>query len=112
MAADPFLVMAREPGPLQPLRPLPGGPPEARLKRASRQVVPDPGRTGFAADPLAAAISAGSWRGWVARLAPSVSRAGWQSLFTDRAVDRFAEEVRVAGVAGSLLDDVQQHPPE
>ena len=34
------------------------------------------------------------------------------SLFTDRAVDRFAEEVCVAGVAGGLLDEVQQHPPE
>jgi len=36
MAADPFLVTAREPGPSQPLRPLPGGPPEARLERAGR----------------------------------------------------------------------------
>ena len=42
----------------------------------------------------------------------SVSHAGWQSLFTDRAIERFAEEVCVAGVAGSLLDEVQQHPPE
>jgi hypothetical protein len=47
-----------------------------------------------------------------ARGQPSVSRAGWQSLFTDRAIDRLAEEVCVAGVAGSLLDEVQQHPPE
>ena len=38
------------------------------------------------------------------------SRPG--SLLTDRAIDRFAEEVCVAGVAGSLLDEVQQHPPE
>jgi hypothetical protein len=37
---------------------------------------------------------------------------GRQSLFTDRAIERFAEEVCVAGVAGSLLDEVQQHPPE
>jgi hypothetical protein len=39
-------------------------------------------------------------------------RAGVNSLFTDRAVDRFAEEVCVAGVAGGLLEEVQQHPPE
>jgi len=45
-------------------------------------------------------------------VATSVSRAEWQSLLTDRAIDRFAEEVCVAGVAGSLLDEVQQHPPE
>jgi hypothetical protein len=38
------------------------------------------------------------------------SRPG--SLLTDRAIDRFAEKVCVAGVAGSLLDEVQQHPPE
>jgi hypothetical protein len=43
----------------------------------------------------------------------SVSHAGApQSLFADRAIERFAEEVCVAGVAGSLLDEVQQHPPE
>ena len=36
----------------------------------------------------------------------------WQSLLTDRAINRFAEEVCVAGVAGRLLDEVQQHPPE
>ena len=33
-------------------------------------------------------------------------------LLTHRAVDRFAEEVSVAGVAGGLLDEVQRHPPE
>jgi hypothetical protein len=51
----------------------------------------------------------GSWCYWLRRQSAAL---GWQSLFTDRAIDRFAEEVCVAGVAGSLLDEVQQHPPE
>ena len=37
-----------------------------------------------------------------------LSRSGW--LLTDRAVDRFAEEVCVSSVAGGLFDEVQQHP--
>lgn len=62
---------------------------------------------------LAAAFSAGSWQGYVVNGGDvSQSRPGWQSLFTDRAIERFAEEVCVAGVAGSLLDEVQQQPPE
>jgi len=34
------------------------------------------------------------------------------SLLTNRAVDRFAEEVCMAGVASGLLDEVQEHPPQ
>ena len=62
---------------------------------------------------LAAAFSAGPWQGHVVYGGDRQSvTPGWQSLFTDRAIERFAEEVCVAGVAGSLLDKVQQHPPE
>ncbi len=34
------------------------------------------------------------------------------SLLTDRAVDRFAEEVRMAGMTGGFFDKMQQHPPQ
>jgi hypothetical protein len=33
-------------------------------------------------------------------------------LLADRAVDRLAEEVGVAGVASGFLDEVQQNPAE
>jgi hypothetical protein len=61
---------------------------------------------------LAAALSAGTVAGGMWLMVVTSVTPGWQSLFTDRAIDRFAEEVCVAGVAGSLLDEVQQHPPE
>jgi small ligand-binding sensory domain FIST len=51
VATGPLLVPAGEPGALQPLGPVPGRPPETRLQHACRQVVPDPGRPGRAADP-------------------------------------------------------------
>ena len=34
------------------------------------------------------------------------------SLLADRAVDRFVQEVGAAGVTGSLLNKMQQHPAE
>jgi Domain of unknown function (DUF1707) len=50
VAADPFLMPVGEPRLGQPLRPLPGGPPEAGLERARREVMRDAGRTRRAAD--------------------------------------------------------------
>src|ERR1700759_522322 len=74
VTADPFLVTAGKPGPLQSLRPLPGGPPEAGLERASREVVPDISRTGLAADPLR--DHAGAERGHRAEHVRAALRSG------------------------------------
>jgi hypothetical protein len=46
--ADPLLIVAREPGALQPFHPLPGRQAETGLKRRGGEAVADAGRAGAA----------------------------------------------------------------